>query len=166
MMHQASNSSSAQQCARGIALLDALIASALTIAGLLAFSTWQLTLRHNATSSHMQAHALSLAQHTLNTIRSEIGELLVTVADEARPHEFALLVEEAGTRDESFDAMGITFNVVVRTTTSTSMRLADVDVVVSWSNAQQQQQLVSLHTAMTLADPRLSGALALRSAAP
>lgn len=163
IVHEAARPTS--RSARGVTLLEALIALAVLAFGMLTFVALQAQLRMNADVSKQRSEAVRIAQEDIENFRS-YGKL-TSAADATRTGSLFSYEEVATATGQkaSLTAVGQATNAVytlTRTVTaSTVADMKDVVVTVSWTDRSGTAQSVTLRTRIAESDPALAASLAI-----
>lgn len=145
-----------QRHARGVGLVEAMVALLVLGLGLLTFVALQVKLRLGAELARQRAEALQLAQADLEVLRTAPS---LAAFDTLGPARGA--VGSPGTAGYTVER-GVA--PVPGTLASAPATLRDVTVTVSWRDRAGQGQAVVLRTQLARADPTLPASLGLRPA--
>ncbi len=154
------NTSPPRPPARGVSLIEALVALAVMAFGILGVVGVQSTLRQNADVSRQRAEAVRIAQETVENWRS-FSVLSATPGQTA----YADIVSNAGVSVDPVIAntsYTVTRSVVdARANDPAEPRLRNLVVDVAWTDRTGQTQHVTLNTSIAGIAPELAGSLAI-----
>lgn len=149
-----SRSSLALRAARGVSLIEALVALVVVAVGMLALGQVQVQLRHNADVSRQRAEAVRFAQADMEKWRA-----MVSITGVAGKVDYADIVSQAATDITGETNLNTVFKLeraVVESPDGTYKRLR---VIVKWMDARNVDHDVELHSVIAKTDPALAGQL-------
>jgi Tfp pilus assembly protein PilV len=149
---------SRHNAARGVSLVEAMVALAVMAFGMLAVVGVQSTLRLNGDIAKQRSEATRIAQEVLEQSRTF---QVIDTADKA-PGQTAWQEIVSGTQDITPDNSSATYRVARAVTTYTDPPAKAMRVTVTWNDRAGQPQEVSLSSSIAAAAPALSGTLGVR----
>lgn len=138
---------------RGASLIEALIALGVMAFGMMAILGLQTTLRGNADVARQRAEAVRIAQESIEDWRA-FGAIETT----AGMVDYAEIVSDGPTDIAGVNA---TYSRLRTVTTSGSPPLKRLVVTVNWRDRSNEQQAVTLRTAIAAVPHELAGSLAI-----
>lgn len=140
--------------ARGVALLEALLAALLVAAGAIALIWVQGELRYNADAARQRTEAARLAQADIERLRG-----FVAVDADAGSPAWSEIVDDL--LDVTPDASPTRYTLARSVQTDAALGLKTVEVTLRWTDRRGQAQQLSLATLIAGHDPALAGTLTL-----
>lgn len=144
--------------ARGVSLIEALVALGVMAFGMMALLGLQSTLRGNADVARQRAEAVRIAQESIEDWRA-FGAVETTVG----VVDYAEIVS-----DGPVDIAGVNASYARRrvVTASASPPMRTLAVTVSWRDRTDEEQSVTLRTAIAAVPHELAGSLSIRPHGP
>jgi Tfp pilus assembly protein PilV len=149
---------STNRLARGVSLVEALVALAIMAFGMMAYVGVQNTLRLNGDVARQRSEATRIAQEALDSLR------LFTVV-ESTPGQQAWADIASSPAPQTIAGLSTNTNfVLARSVDTSSAALKTLSVSVTWEDRAGQTQQVVLSSVIAAVAPGLSGALAVKPA--
>lgn len=147
--------SNAPAAARGITLVEALVALAIMAGGMLGYVNLQSTLRYNSDLARQRSEATRLAQERMESLRR------FTVVDNTAGQTSYVGLQDSATAAVAGLAANTTFSIAHSVVATDDPPSKTLSVNVNWTDRSGAAQQVLLTSVVSGAAPALSGALAL-----
>ena len=133
--------------ARGVSLIEALVAMAVMAFGMLAIVGVQQTLRFNADLSKQRNEATRLAEQEIESIRA------VANSGDAKFDDIA----EANNSESTYSGDNTKFTLLKTVKKSADKRSLTAYIMVTWTDRTGEARQVTMHDMVTRVDPLLAG---------
>lgn len=149
--------------ARGVTILEALVALVIVALGLLSFIALQARMRLNTDVARQRGEAVRIAQENMENFRA-FGTLS---ADGTVANNFAYAGVATGATAKTVLASSVststnaTYTVTQTVSASGEAGMKEVQIAVAWTDRENQAQSVTLRSFIAGVDPRLAAALAI-----